>query len=463
MIKAFMNVLRPAPYLPEVTDPIQVAKDYRYWRIRTFYSMYIGYLFYYFSRKSFAFITPFLTTDLGLTKGDIGFLASIFALTYGFSRFVSSVLCDRSNPRYFMAIGLILTGVCNLFFGFFSSVIIFGFFWGINGLFQGWGWPACAKQLTYWYSRTERGTWWSACATSHTLGGFLIAYLAAYCAKWYGWRFGMYIPGFLCIGVGCWLLNRLRDVPQSLGLPPIERYKGEPIIEQEQEKETNALPVKEMLFRHVLNNKFVWVLAIAYFFTYVVRIAVNDWGPLYLAEMKGFSPLSAAACVSWFEVGGFFGILVAGWGSDYWFQGKRIPLVVIAFMGLIFSLLGFWYLEAEQFILTSIIIGLIGFLVFIPQMLVGLAAAEFVTKKAASTSNGFASFCSSFGAVMAGYPLGKVAEIYGWHEFMMILVACSAIGMIVLLPIWSVQAGTRKVEEGSIVLETNPSNVVTEN
>lgn len=476
-VQAIFKILRPAPHLPEISDR-DVTRKYHYWRIRIFYSMYFGYLFYYFTRKSFTFITPFLTSDLGLTKADIGLLASVLSLSYGISKFLAGIICDRSNPRYFMSLGLILTGICNVFFGLSSSLLFLMIFWGLNGFFQGWGWPACAKQLTYWYSRSERGTWWSAATTSHTVGGFLIAYLAAYAATWWGWRAAMHIPGVMCIIVGLWLINRLRDVPQSLGLPPIEKFKNEATEEissqnsiraenssleegqnEEMKKEQagfSSIPVKQILVEQILRNKYVWILAISYFFVYMVRTAVNDWGPLYLWEIKGYDKIQAAACVSWFEVGGFFGILVAGWGSDHWFQGRRVPLIVFSSAALIFSVMGLWYLDSKSFLASSLLVATIGFLVFGPQMLVGLAASEFVDKKAASSSNGFVGCFGYLGAAMAGYPLGKITDIFGWYSFILILVLCSILTLLVLLPVWSVKSvGVRKepigdVEEASL-------------
>jgi OPA family sugar phosphate sensor protein UhpC-like MFS transporter len=434
--KAF-DWLKPAPHLAEIEDTALVQKKYKYWRIRTFYSIYIGYVFYYFTRKSFNFVTPYMSKDLNLTKESIGILFSVFAISYGISKFTSGILCDRSNPRYFMAVGLMLTGVCNLFFGFSASFFLLAFFFALNGWFQGWGWPACTKQLTHWFSRTERGTWWSACSTSHTLGGFLIAYLAGVCAEWYGWRWGMYIPGMISIVVGLWLLNRLRDVPQSLGLPCIEKFKNEEEICDTKETTDEILSVKRILLEQVLNNKFVWALAISYFFVYVVRSGIDSWGNIYLVEEKGFSALAAAGSLAWFEVGGFFGILVAGWGSDHWFQGRRIPFIVICSLGLICTLFGLWYLVPGQFFTASVLITIIGFLVFGPQMLVGLAAAEFVDKKAASTSNGFAGCFAALGTTAAGYPLGKIIEVWGWYGFVITLFICAAMAVIILMPIWS--------------------------
>ena len=42
---------------------------------------------------------------------------------------------------------------------------------------------------------------------------------------YFGWRYAMFIPGILCIIMGLVLINRLRDTPQSLGLPPIEKFR----------------------------------------------------------------------------------------------------------------------------------------------------------------------------------------------------------------------------------------------
>lgn len=440
MVRAIITLFKPAPYLTEMPGGRPVTKAYSYWRIRTFYSMYVGYLLYYFSRKSFTFIAPFLITEIGLSKGDIGLLGTIFAIAYGSSKFASGLFSDRANPRYVMAIGLIITGLCNIGFGFSASLFAFAAFWGVNACFQGWGWPACTKQLTRWFSHSERGRWWSIFSTSHNAGGFLIAYLAPYAAHRFGWRYGMFVPGMLCVVAGIWLLNRLRDVPQSLGLPDIERYKREPVVEKEDDGE--VLSIKQILLAHVFNNKYVWILSFASFFVYIVRTAVNDMGTVYLVETKGYNFVDAAQCIAYFEVGGFLGILSAGWGSDYWFQGRRIPMIILYSLGLVFALFGFWQLPSGEFFLTAGAVAIIGCLVFGPQMLVGLAVAELVSKKAASTSNGFAGYFAYLGAAVAGYPLGKLVDLYGWSIFIAVIVICSAAAVAILLPIWSATKGT---------------------
>ncbi len=104
-INSMINFMRPAPYKPEISDKSAIDRAYKYWRIRIFYSIYVGYVFFYFTRKSFTFVMPEMVQDLGLTYSQLGILSTILYITYGFSKFASGVLSDRSNPRYFMAIG----------------------------------------------------------------------------------------------------------------------------------------------------------------------------------------------------------------------------------------------------------------------------------------------------------------------------------------------------------------------
>ncbi len=76
----------------------------------------------------------------------------------------------------------------------------------------------------------------------------------------------------------------------------------------------------------------------------------------------------------------------------------------------------------------------IGFFVFGPQMLIGLAAAEYVDKKAACTANGFVSCWAYVGAAATGYPLGFIID-YSWDWYYWILVACSVITFLILMPL----------------------------
>ena len=122
---AVSDLFKADPPKEPITDEAQIKKQYRYWRFRVFYGMYIGYAVFYFTRKSFTFAMPVLAADLGFAKSDLGFLCSLGAIAYGVSKFLSGVISDRANLRYFMGVGLIMTGIFNFLVGvqFFTRAI----------------------------------------------------------------------------------------------------------------------------------------------------------------------------------------------------------------------------------------------------------------------------------------------------------------------------------------------------
>lgn len=438
MIAQFLKLLQAAPPGIPIIDPEKIKGNYTYWRIRIFYSMFMGYTFFYFTRKSFTFAMPLMLADLGLQKSDLGILATIFALTYGLSKFLSGIVADHSNARYFMAVGLMLTAFCNVAFGLSSSLIFFALFWGLNGWFQGYGWPPCARLLTHWYSQSERGSWWSSWNVSHNVGGVAIALLAWWCASW-GWRWLMFAPGIICFFVAFLLINRLRDTPQSLGLPPIEVYRNEIPVNKLDKIKENKLSSRQILVDYVLKNPYIWLLAVAYFFVYFVRMGMNDWTVLYMVEEKGYSPAIASFCLGFFDIGGFFGSLTAGWASDYLFQARRGPINVLFSIGMLISIFLFWLVPEGSLWLDSFAIFWMGFLIYGPQMMIGVAAAELSHKKAAATSTGFIGWVAYVGAAAAGYPLAKVAQDWGWEGFFWVMVICCAVSIVSLVPLWGAQ------------------------
>ncbi len=432
---SFLSFFAPAPHIAEIEDPKVVSKTYRSWRFRTLYSMFFGYALYYFTRKSYVFAMPGIINDLGYTKAELGILGSIIAITYGFSKFFSGILSDRSSPRYFMAFGLITTGIINILFGMASSLVVFAILWGLNGWFQGFGWPACSRLLVSWYSKSERGSWWSTWNVCHNVGAISIAVLAGFVVQHFGWRYGLYIPGLICIAGGFFMINRLRDNPPAVGLPPIDVYRND--VVESQAKESPQESTWNTLVNHVFTNKWLWFLGIAYFFVYFARTAMNDWTPMYLIETRGYSLIAANSIATTLEVGGFFGNLAAGWASDRLFGARRGPVNVLFSLGIVFGLILFSTIPVGAGWLESATLALIGFMIFGPQMLIGVAAVELAHKNAIATSSGFVSCISYLGAACAGYPLGLIIQEFGWSGHFSTMIAASVLAVVFLIPLWS--------------------------
>lgn len=418
-----------------------VDQRYKYWRLHIMVSMYIGYAGFYLTRKNFTYAMPAMIADLGWDKADIGMMGTLFYLTYGCSKFISGMISDRSNPRYFMGIGLIATGIINICFGLSSSILAFTLLWIANAWFQGWGWPACSKLLTTWYSRSERGLWWSCWNTAHNVGGALIPLLVGFLTVHYGWRYGFFVPGIVAIIIGIGLCWRLRNKPTAMGLPSVGLWRHDH-LEMAQENEGIGLTQRQVLFKYVLTNKYLWLLAMSYVLVYIVRTAINDWGNLYLTEQHHYSLLSANGALSLFEVGGFLGSLVGGWGSDKLFGGNRGPMILLFSMGIFLAVAALWLMPVTNYILQAGCFFAIGFFVFGPQMLIGMAAAECSHKDSVGAATGFVGLFAYMGAALAGYPLAIIMNHYHWTGFFVVISVAAALIGLLLLPFLKAQTSS---------------------
>lgn len=437
-----MAIFRAQPDKPITMNKADIDKTYKYWRIHLMIVSYIGYAIFYFTRKSFNFVMPEMLTDLGITKADIGMVGTAFYLTYGLSKFVSGVIGDSSNPRYFMGFGLIMTGVVNILFGLTSSISLFIILWMINAFFQGWGWPPCAKILNTWYSRNERGFWWAIWNTSHNIGGAIIPILSGSIALVLGWRYGMIIPGIIAIVIGVIICFLLRDRPRSMGLPTVGEWRNDP-AEIRHEEQGSGLSHWIILKEYIFKNSIIWVLALSYAVIYIIRTGINDWGNLYLIESHHYDLLTANATVMMFEVGGFFGAIVAGWGSDLLFKGNRSQMNIIYTLGIIISALCLWLIPIDNKYIFSILFFATGFFIFGPQFLIAMAAAENSHKYAAGASTGFVSLFAYIGAAMAGLPLSIIIENYHWNGFYTLLFSLSVILVVLLMIAMQLQSKKR--------------------
>ncbi|HIF9110618.1 TPA: MFS transporter [Photobacterium damselae] len=422
-----------------VEDKTEIDQKYHYWRFHIMVSMYIGYAGFYFSRKTFNYAMPAMMADLGLDKADIGLIGTLFYITYGCSKFFSGIISDRSNPRYFMGLGLIATGIINIVFGLSSSLYMLAILWVLNAWFQGWGWPSCSKLLTTWYSRSERGFWWALWNTAHNVGGALIPLVVGYLTLHFGWRYGFILPGIIAVVIGLFICWRLRDKPVTLGLPSVGRWRKDH-LEIAQENEGLGLSSRDILHKYVIKNKYIWLLAFSYVLVYIVRTGINDWGNLYLTEQFHYSLISANGAISLFEIGGFVGSLVAGWGSDKLFGGNRGPMNLIFAIGIFLSVAALWLMPFKSYVLQSACFFAIGFFIFGPQMLIGMAAAECSHKNSAGAATGFVGLFAYMGAALSGYPLAIVVEHYHWTGFFTVLVAVSAVIGLLLLPFLKAQS-----------------------
>lgn len=443
------NILKPAPAIDRLPDE-KIDKEYKKLRLQVFLGIFVGYAAYYLLRKNFSLAMPYLT-EHGFTKTELGFALSAVSIAYGISKFVMATISDRSNPRVFLPLGLILSAIISLVMGFFpfftSTVTIMFVMLFLNGWFQGMGWPPSGRVLVHWYSISERGNATAIWNCAHNVGGGLMAPLAVAGATMFaailpaakGYEGIFILPALVAIGVAIISYFLIRDTPQSQGLPPIEEYRNDYPTKEKKTLETE-LTVKEILFKYVLNNKWVWIIAITNIFVYLIRYGVLDWAPTFLSEEKGFEMSKSSVAYFLYEWAGIPGTLLCGWISDKLFKGRRGPAGFVFMLGVLIAVLVYWFNPAGNPMIDMICLIAIGFLIYGPVMLIGLQALDYVPKKAAGTAAGLTGFFGYLGgSVAASALMGIIVDSYGWNAgFIMLTVSC-VIAVALFAVTWNVR------------------------
>lgn len=386
-----------------------------------------------------------MLAPFGFGKDELGVVLSMNAIAYGFSKFIMASISDRSNARTFLPLGLLLAAVSMLFMivpvqwlGAEHKSLAIALMAGLNflvGWFNGMGWPPCGRVMTHWFSIKERGTWMSFWNCAHNVGGALVGPMAVYGAMWFGSTFygadttryfliGTYafpaaVAGLIAILAYC----LIRDTPQSCALPSIEKWTGE-ASKSYSAKAEEVLSTKE-IFRTVLTNKFLWYIAFANAFVYMVRYGCLDWAPTILTE-KGIDLKSAGWAYFAYEMAAIPGTIICGWLSDKVFKGRR-ALPTIIFMALVaVAIVVYWQFLDNLNVVIGCLIA-IGFFIYGPVMLIGVQALDLAPKNAAGTAAGLTGFMGYVlgTALLANIIIGYVADEWGWDmTFILLIIAC---------------------------------------
>ena len=185
--------------------------------------------------------------------------------------------------------------------------------------------------------------------------------------------------------------------------------------------------------QYVLNNKFLWFIACANAFVYMVRYGCLDWAPTILTD-KGIDLKSAGWAYFAYEFAAIPGTLVCGWLSDKVFNGRRaLPTIIFMALVAVFIVLYWAFLDN----LTVVIISLIGigFFIYGPVMLIGVQALDLAPKNASGTAAGFTGFFGYFfgTAILANMLIGYVADGFGWNWTFVLLIAACVLSIVFMM------------------------------
>lgn len=423
-----------APAAKPRLEVAEVKRLYPRLRLQVFMGIFIGYAGFYLIRNNVSLIAPLLEKDTGIDKVGLGIVANAVLFAYGLSKFFSAMVSDRSNARYFMPIGLALSALTNLFIAFMpwasSSVAAFATVMFINGWFQGMGWPPCGRVLVYWFSTNERGWKTSIWNTAHNVGGAALPAIAGVALAWTAndWRAAYWAPAVVALVVALIGFILVRDRPESEGLPPIEEYRNDPAKVENTEKITGA----EAIFKHVLTNRTIVMLAVANVFVYALRYGVLNWITVFLHEKHHVNIEGGLVGFAAFELAGILGTIICGWMSDVVFKGYRSGTGIFFTAATAVVIAIYWLVPVGTplFILV-LLVALIGGLIYGPVMLIGLQAIDLSPHNVAGTAAGFTGlFGYLAGATLASTGVGILAKHFGWDVTFMVFIVFAVLTML---------------------------------
>lgn len=418
----------PAPVAKE-----NIEERYSKWRWYALGGAYMGYVAAYWVRNNFAFASPNLVADLHFSKTEIGLLSSCLLIAYGLSKGVMSSVADKANPRYFLALGLLLSVAANILLGMTSSFWLLAVLLAVNGIFQGMAVGPCFILLASWFPRSIRGTMTAVWNTSHNVGAGMVAPIAALAVVlgWSDWRVGaFFLPAALATVIAVLVAIFGVGTTYQEGLPPVQKIRPEATelvaANSEEAERARSMTSWELFKQYVLPNRGVWFVSLVDVFVYVLRFGMITWMPLYLLQQKGFTKSQMAVAFLVFEWAAIPATLFSGVISDKYFKGKRMPLAIIAMSLILIGL--YFYGRSGDVLMVSIAAAFVGSLVYVPQFLASIQTIELVPPFAVGSAVGLRGFMSYiFGSVGGTALIGLLVDSFGWDAgFYVLLVAALA-------------------------------------
>ena len=410
----------------------EISRKYNRLKWQSFSGIFIGYAAYYLVRKNFALAKPYLI-EQGYSIFELGAASTALPLAYGLSKFIMGNVSDRSNPKYFMSIGLVLSSLILILLGgvdyctqniYLMALLLFA-----NGWVQGMGWPASAKVIVYWFSYSQRATKMSFWNIAHNIGGALLAPLASLgIILFTTWKSIFFFPAFISLTIAIVIFYLIKSKPTDYNLPKVESYAFENTGTNYKHYKS-----KEIFWKIVLSNKKLWLIAMANAFVYFIRYGVLDWAPTYLKLVKGFDTQSSHWAFFTFEFAAIPGTLLCGYVSDKYFKGKRTPVSNICLIMVILNMCIYWLNPTNEIAIDLIALFGIGFFIYGPVMLIGVQALDIVPENAVGTAAGFTGLWGYMGgAIAAEILLAWLLELGGWNTGFIALLLAGLIAIILL-------------------------------
>jgi sugar phosphate permease len=413
-------------------------------QVQVFWLLWGAYASYYLCRVNFAVAQPAILKEFPTwTSAQIGTIPSTYAAVYAVGQIVNGTLGQRYGTRKLMTVSLIMAALTNLLFSMVSSFNNMRLLWAVNGWFQSAGWSLMVHTLSNWNTSERRGVLIGRLSTCYQVGNVLSWLLAGFLCDSVGWRAAFLVPSFLLIPMAMVFFLFLRDSPEQAGFRPVrDDLDHEPSSSSAGSStvgDSNWGSTRQIFFR-TLSNRVLWILAIGFFVMNAVRYTFMNWSVQYMADYHGRSIKNSALTAVMIPLVGSLGALTAGWASDALFNRRRAPVCVIMMLGLALVCGGMTFVPKGDWLVATVLLGLAGFMIYGPDMLMsGAATVDLSHPKAGSIATGLTMCLGALGAIFSGAGIGYLKDLGkgNWSLVFWVLAAMPLFPSALMLFIWN--------------------------
>lgn len=415
----------------------------RSWQLRIFWLLWSAYAAYYLCRVNFAVAQPLILKEFPTwTSAQIGTIPSTYAIFYAIGQMVNGTLCARFGTRRMITIALCFAALTNLLFSFTTSFNAMLVLWAINGCAQSAGWSLIIQTIANWTTSKRRGTVVGLISTCYTVGNVLSWLLAGQLCESVGWRAAFWVPSLILFPLAIVFYTFLRNSPEEAGLPPVRDDGHVPAPAKDRSSPSSSateLSTGEIL-RITFSNRILWILGIGFFCMNAVRYSFMNWSVQYMADFQGRTIKGSAFTAVAIPLIGSLGAITAGWMSDTLFHKRRAPVCAIMQLGLAIVCVCFTFVPQGEWIIATAMLGLAGFMIYGPDMLMsGAATIDVSHPRAASIATGFTMCLGALGSIFSGAGIGWLKDLAkgDWNLVFYVLAGLVLVAAGFMVSIWN--------------------------
>jgi sugar phosphate permease len=318
-------------------------------------------------------------------------------------------------------------------FGWVTALYFMTFIWACNGYVQALGWTPCVRVTANWFPTAHRGRAMGIIGTGYQVCGALTFVVAGWAADKFGWRGALFVPSILLVASAVHMWFLLEESPPASASPANQPGPA---------PRAGASLGQNLAI--TLTNPGLWFVAVTLGLLDSCRYGYTDWGVTHLTEVQKSSVGAAAFKYAVLPFGGIAGAYLAGWATDRFFGGRRVP-VIAALLGVL-ALLTFAYDSVIQWGLGAsvMLLFLVGFCIFGPQvLLVGTLPADLARRGTAAAAAGFVNFMGYMGAALGNQLTGQLAQHRGWPVAVQFWAGCAVAGALAIACLWRIECRQR--------------------